>query len=678
MAQMIMDAFREFTGGVVTSGLSSRQAPITAAKGWNSYLTNVGMGSATPAKRPGFKTVNQTNGQIYAGGVKAQAEYRIAASGAFTRYHIYIGADGRIGYVASDPTGTGATTAIAAATFTGTFLPDFAQAKNLLFIVDDAARKKLRSTTLEGFGITRPASVPTLAAGAAGGMTGTFQIRVTYYNSNTGHESSASDSSASQALTAQKLSLTNIPVSADAQVTSRKIYIRNTANQTAFRLADTIANNVDTTLTVDVTTSSLTILAPNTTENDEPPSTAKFAAWFNSYMFVADDDNIYWSKKDYPESFDGEDYEPIGANDGQKITGLVGYEDVLLIFKSRSVYVLTGKSPVSWRIEPLFTDIGCVSHRSIVVAGGALWWWSEDGPVKWDGTGKPSKIAQLLLGGITINDTYRHKIQGALDINNQMVVWTYPESGETENTAMVPFNYRLDCFPSNKWDPMHVASLATVEDNTGKRWVYAGNYNGQIFRFADANNDGVIGGTTSGSWVQSGTSIATIVSTGFYTTGQGLAKRMVSVADANGQLVARREITSNTATDLTLASAITGLTDGATYYFYVGGPNFEWTTQLEDSDQPFRQKRYQYVFLKTDDNDATIGVDIYTDEDADTPQKYLTFTGTDGEKTTVSDRLAVATVGLEWQAVIRNREADKPMEIYEIAMKAELLSEKLG
>jgi hypothetical protein len=683
MAQMITDSYREFLGGVVTSGLPSRQDRSSSPKGWNSILTNLSPTSATPAKRPGLTTINTSNGRISANGVQGQWEYRITTQSypAFTTYHVTVDSAGEIGRIASEPGGAGTYTTIQSTVFTGGYTKPIggANAKNLLFLTQASVdQKKLRGTSLEEWGISRPGTATSVAAGAAGVMTGTFQVRVTFYNSNTGHESSASDTSASQTLSAQQLSLTNIPTSSDGQVTDRKIYIRNTATQTAFRLASTLSGNVSTSTTLNVDTSTLTTLGPNTTENDPPPATVHSAAWVNSFMFVADDQNLYWSKKNYPESFDAEDFEPIGANDGQKIVGLLGYGDVLLIFKNRSVYALTGLTPASWRIRPLFQDIGAVSGRSIKVVNGAIFWWSEKGPVMWDGTGPPRKVGELLLGDIDWNKAYPHLIDSEVDTTLELVMWSYPEGSQTRNTRMVAFNYRLQAFVTDKWDAMDVASLASVEHSDGERYVYFGNHNGQVFRFGDATNDGVPGGTDTGTFIAAGTSTTTITDAGFYTTGRGLEERYVSVVDSNRQLVARRRISSNTATVLTLASSVTGLTVGATYTYYIGGPNFEWATPLDDSGRPFEQKRYHHAYVKAERNDALVGVDIYTDADEDTPKRYLSFTGTDNEKSTISKRLTAACVGIEWQMVVTQREPDVEVTLYDIAMRSEPLTDKLG
>lgn len=679
MAQTIMDSFREFTGGVVTAGLAARQSRSTSPKGWNSVLTNIGYQSATPAKRPGCKTVNPT--QVSANAVNCQIEYLTYAAGVPTRYHIGILADGDIGYISSDPTaGTGAWTSINATAFATSDGKNVSHTigKNLLFLVDGTVAKKLRGTTLENFGIERPSTAAVAAAGAAGGMTGTYEVRFTFENGNTNHESSASDTSNAIALTAQKLSLTSVDVSTDAQVTKRNIYIRNTATQVAFRLAGSISDNTTTTAVLDVDETTLTVLAPNTTQNDPPPSGITSAEWWQSYMVVADQENIYWSQLNKPESFFVDDFEPVGGLDGQKITGLRAFGPVLLIFKERSVYTLSGRTPASFQLKPLFTDIGCLSQLSIVQAGGALYWWSHRGPVRWEGSGYPEPIAELHFGSVTWENSKSSLIQATNDETTSLVMWTYPQSGDTENTRMLAWDYKLNVFASNRWDPMNVASLVQMQDNNGKRWVYYGNYNGQFFRFNDANADGVPSGTVTGTFTAVGTSVNSITSTGFYTTGTALAKRIVTIEDANRQYVGRAEISSNTATVLTLATAITSLVVGGVYTFHVGGPNFEWATPLEDSQKSFQQKRYRTIHLKTGNGGGDIGVDIYTDNDADTPQAYQHFTDDDGEKTTISKRLVASTVGLEWQAMIHNRAANVPVTLYEVSMLSDVLTEKIG
>jgi hypothetical protein len=185
-------------------------------------------------------------------------------------------------------------------------------------------------------------------------------------------------------------------------------------------------------------------------------------------------------------------------------------------------------------------------------------------------------------------------------------------------------------------------------------------------------------GTVTGTFVAGASFTGSITGSGFYNTDSGLAKRVVTVEDANRQFIGRAQISANTGTTLTLLTNITGLTVGQTYTYHIGGPNFEWATPPEDSKQPFHQKRYRTVHIKTANEGGTVGVDIYTDNDADTAKRTLSFVDDDAEKSNIAKRLSVGAVALEWQAILTNRAANQPVTLYDVAMLSEPLTEKIG
>jgi hypothetical protein len=620
------------------------------------------------------------------GSVKAQVDYLYRVSdNTFLTYHIAIGSDGRIDRIEFNI----APANIATAVFTGSSLPSSALAKNLAFIVDNVAKKKLRQANLENFGIVRPSTPAVAAAGGGGIMTGTFEVRFTFYNANTGHESSASDSSNAIILSSQELSISSVDVSSDAQVTARKIYIRDNTTQTLFRYAGIISDNVTTTITLSVDETLLVILAPSTTENAPPPSTIKYIAYMNSYMFAADDNNLYWSKKDKPEAWDETATgEPVGSGDGQIITGILGFGEVLLVFKTRSTYILTGTSPLSWSLMPLFSDIGCVAHKSAVAASGSVWWWSHLGPVSWDGR-QITMLGKLLLDLNTY--TNPETIQAAVEEDLNLVLFTHPgtrNGGVGRNTEIVAFHAERGIVVSDKWDGMDTCSIAsiTTSPTSKRRQIFFGNYNGQLFCFNQAQSDGFVSGTQTGTFVAGSTSITTITGSGFYATGQGLIERYVSLIDSDGQLVARRYITTNSATVLTLDSAVITVS-GATYTYHIAAPNFEWHTVNEDSDKPFIKKKYQAGFIALDaslnpaGDDALIQVDTYTDKGTafNLPKRMDTATVTlEDAQDTFKNRYSVGAVGHSWSQIISSRAPEVIVTILEVQMKSELLNEKLG
>lgn len=114
------------------------------------------------------------------------------------------------------------------------------------------------------FQVLDPPAAPTVAVGAAGALTGAYTYRVTFRTPG-GLETCVGAASAVVNPAAQRVELTNIPVSTSTRVSSRRIY-RTKAGQVpastsgigpAYFLVATIANNVATTYSDNATDASL-------------------------------------------------------------------------------------------------------------------------------------------------------------------------------------------------------------------------------------------------------------------------------------------------------------------------------------------------------------------------------------------------------------------------------------
>ncbi|HYE78034.1 MAG TPA: hypothetical protein VEI97_08615 [bacterium] len=673
------DLLTSFAAGVITSGKANQLNKMASPRGLNAYLADAGPDGAVPATRRGLTTVNTT--QIANTPIHAQFPFRILSSGTYTRRHLLFGLDGRVGYIESDPGAAGTFTLITATGLTASSpRPDIVQANNLAFVVNGTNKQKVRATSWQNFGITAPATAPTLAAGAAGTPSGTYEARVTYYNGNTGHESSAGPTSSTVTVVSQIINFSNVPVSADSQVTARRIYLRNTGTLSNFYLAATINDNSTTTASFNAADSTLLTLGPDNNENDPPPTGVRTLAWHRARMFAADDTKIYWSKIGLPEAFDPVNFEYVNPNDGQKIIKLFSYGDLLLIFKERSLYGLFGVDPETWQVRLLSADIGATGVQAVAATDTTLFWWSEKGPIRWSGPGsKPELIGQALLRDqitpTALAFSEFDEVSVAVDPVQEHVLFAVAENGKTRNTMILPWSYRLNAWVSSKWDPLGgVASLCTVIDDQGRPWVYYGSYAGQVFRAWDTDTDGVPSGTTSGTFTAGGTSITTITSSGFFTTGSALVERMVSVVSSDGTLMGRRYITSNTATVLTLDSAITGLTSGATYTFYVGGPNFEWDTRQEDSGAPFTQKRYEFCYVQVAPSTDTITVWFFANTTSSSPRSH-SVTPSSSTQEVVTRRLRAAKTGATWQVRVMCRAPEAPQTLYQVGCRGITLSD---
>ena len=713
MGQIIRELLADWSGGVQNSAEPDAVPKNAYIRARNCALTSIGQNRAAVRKRRGITTLNST-AITGATAVIGIYEFRRRSGSSFTHHHLLVSDNGRLDKIDPD---TGVLTAISATAFTSSstqeYLPSFATANNLCFIVNGVDAKKYDGTTVYGIGITAPASAPTIAdAGDAGNHNGTYEGFVTYYNSATGQESSAGTTSGSAVVTNSSIDWTNIPVSADAQVDQRRLYLRNTGTQANFYLAGTVSNNTATTATTNVTDAALVDIGPDTDENDPPVSGVKFICFHKSRLFLADTENVYYSKLDMVESFDPEAYETPNPSDGQQITGLVSIFDLLIIFKTNSVYVLVGDDPDTWAIRPVDNTTGCSTFRSIVVTEGKLYWYSEQGPVVWSGGLEkpvllgPPLIAQTISPeNVSFEASDLAKVAGARDVIEDRILWSVPQTGQDRNTVILPFSHRILKWESDGWDPMDMCTLATIDGADGQPFVIGGNYAGQVFRFGEDDNDGIRAGTThTGTFVASGTSMSTItdLTATFDTTGAGLKERKVTIVDPTTEEevdfnLVRHRITSNTATAFTLNTAVSNLVDGTTYKYYIGGPAFDWESSWLHQDDPFSKKRYQFLYyhfraggslsnlkmhfyFSYDDNpDTSVLLTVSSDVDVELWDEVdwdeAIWAGGSDE---VQDRFRIGRTGTSMMVRMRHFIPDAELTILKLGVMSEMLSEKIG
>lgn len=611
MGELLSKQFDGWVEGANTT-LQADDLPTNAlAHARNTAISNYASGKAVVETRPGLTLCNATP-LTSSPQILGMYAYDTTSGTSTTRRLVAVGNDGSLWTSGSDRVFS----LVSATAFTaGTLYPSFAIAQNYLFMANGTDVKIYTGSALGTFGITRP-TVSTMAGaeGSSGSHSGTYELRVTYGISTTGSESSASDTaSATITVTNKAINWSNIPVSSNGLVDRRYLYVRNTSTQANFYRAGTITNNTDTTATTSVADSALVTLCPTTTANNAPPSGAKVLAYHRSRMFTTDGKDLYWSQLGQPMAFDTTlNKANVNPNDGQLIIALAPYNDVLVIFKERSTYLLVGDDPNSWVIRQLTPALGCTSFRSVCSAEDTLYWMSHEGPVSWSGSGIPTVIGKPLIFDTLKTEllSWQHAstAQAVHHARGDRIIWIFNQTRIDANgtTATVnggillPYNYRLKRWESDRWDPMRVGAAAVAVDANSVRQVYFGNYAGQIFYLSGAN-DGVPSGTVTGTFEASGSSLSTISdpTATFLATGGKLIERTVTLVDSTGRFVARRYITANTTTALTLDTAIT-VTNGADYTYYVGGIGVSIDLPTTDHDRPFLKKRYFYCYLLAD------------------------------------------------------------------------------
>jgi hypothetical protein len=675
-------------------------------RAWNNAFAIVA-GRAIPRKRDGVVCMNREPATTAAIIGQFPYRYRDEDSGEVTQYHLIVRNDGSLYWMNE----SGEETLLDEDIFTaGDYFPSFSTLNNLHFICNGEERTKLRGTTIENFGIEAPIITTTTAnGGVAGYLNGEYEIAFTYYNENTGHESSRSEILPINVVVVfRKIDILNIPQSPDPQVTHTRVYLRNINRQVNFYRVDEIADGT-TSATVDAPLGgdvNLVLIGPDLSENDPPPEGIKYLAAHKNRMFAADDGKLYWSKVGLPEAFDPDAYDFVHQDDGQKITGLAsipgGY---LIIFKEDGYYVLEGDTPNIWSISRLGPNVGCLSHRSIVLGSDGLYWWGDDGPVKLT-FGSLSSPELIGFNRISAYLTKRHvnrrearRICAAHDQTNQRILFAVPEAQLERNTKMMSWSARLNCWESDRWDPIDAASLTTVNDSNSEPFIMLGGYAGQVFKVGVGGNDGVVTGTTTGSFVALEATLSSITDAiaDFDTTGNALLERKVTIVDSNFLPVTksiRPRVLANTETELTLSGVISGLTPGAVYTYVVGGQDWQFDTAWRDLGQPFDKKRLEFVytFAMLFGHDAYL--DILRNQRGSTLQVerlatiegsaalWNTFDWNDGTLWNTMEityeRTRGAQTGTTFAARYRNPFANQPMQLLRTGFRAVHLDDKLG
>lgn len=709
MPQRVFDELKNWALGVNTSA-SADQLPAGASpRGRNSNIQQLGDDTAVIGKRRGITTFNATpvTGSPRLWGFQFKKNNG-------TKVNLLVSDTGRLDQLNTN----GTTSTLDATAFTaGDHPPVFAVANDLCFIVNDVDQKKFNGTTVQRFGIVRPAA-PSASAVAGGTMNaGDWDVAITHFNSNTGHESSLSDWTTVSVTGTQKI---NVSWSAptDPQVTHVRVYLRRqlsgkngylvvagatpAPDSTFFGFTpSTLSTALDVTL---AQYAAFITLAPTSVENEPPLAGLRGPCWHASRLFLFDSGNLYFSKvKDntpFPEAFDPNNKEPVNPDDGDVIIATKSYKGKLYIFKRFALYVLTGTDPNSWQVDLVAQNFGTASAQSIVEANGDLYWWTSSklGLAAFNGEGSPVALGQKYLAS-TVNATSLNHNQlrlvcGAVDEENSTVLMAVPEAGATRNTRIIPFNYQRRVFPAEWWNPLDVNSMWVVEEADNTWRVYLGGYAGQTFTWWTADNDGVPGGTAAGT-VESATSTTLVDSTAsFHTSGGKLVDRFVYVLTSDRASVQRRRITDNTGTQLTVTPPW-DVTPNNTYSYFVGAIDFQFDTPWILTPTEFLKKKFEFLFLKasTTAADASVDVDLFVSNNVTNPKRTVTISlvgsggvyddpssvydvTTFGGSTSSLNKKRMACTGFSWRARVRNTRNDEDVLLSTLAISGVVLGIK--
>jgi hypothetical protein len=713
---VLIDMLQSWEGGINTAAPADLIGDNVSPYGLNSAFQQLSGEVCAQGKRSGALFVNKDATAISGSpAILGQFQFRRRTGGTTTSlYHLLVNSNGTLDKKLTDNSIVAADAGSPTPFTSGYYLPDAAIMGNRITIVNGQDQMVFDGTDVYQSGIIAPAA-PTLTATGVGVMTGTYDVALTYYDSATGLESSRS-SSTTQVLAAQQLKVDWVAYAGQHPYTDTKVYIRKQTLQTDFFLAATIAAPVvTTTLNLsDTALNNLIILAPDVAENNPIPDNIVSVATHVSRIFACDLQKVYYSKLDQPEAFDPDNFFTTNSDDGKQLTAVHSAHEVLIVFKRDSMWALYGEDPSTWLVRLVSPDLGCLSPRSIVTVDGVTYWWSEQGPCAWNGSGAPITIGigrldptidpTFALNAAALDPTPGLSYVGpvaAADIVNQRVLFAVPTINNARNDLILPYSYQLNQWESSGWTLIDAASMAAIEDFSSIPQIYLGGYKGFLFQlsdttFSDGNNDtsGLNSLTRTHGTVLSATAttLTDVASAGTFNI--PLADRWVYIYDSSGVVQQRRRISTNTGTVLTLDSGQTFdpvPTLGNLYA--IGAINLEFDTSWRTFGAPFRKKRHEfgYFLMSSTASGGTVYIDLFTDYNTTNPVKTYTL-GTSGSGLVwdvgswdvdvwggaglLRARKRLAKVGFVYRFRVRQPTPDIDLTILKLSCRAETLTDK--
>lgn len=180
-----------------------------------------------------------------------------------------------------------------------------------------------------------------------------------------------------------------------------------------------------------------------------------------------------FSGDDTPRAID------INKNDGQKVTGLGFFQDVLIVFKENSIYQLYFNATNGFVVERISSSYGCVSHGSIASVENDCYFLTDKGVYVLGN--EPNYYASIRTNELSsrvktllqrINPTYWEQCRGYYTDDRYFL--TVPLDQNKENNAMVVYDRRF--YSWAYWDNIRAQDMLVFKDKDGVTHFYFTEY----------------------------------------------------------------------------------------------------------------------------------------------------------------------------------------------------------
>jgi hypothetical protein len=407
-------------------------------------------------------------------------------------------------------TGTSTFTTIASAqsVFTAGTRISASEYENHLFTGNGAAIPyKYNGTDWTRHGIYPPTATMTAATNSGGTLTGDYQYKLTFVNSNL-VESDVGPVTATFTAASEDIAITSIPVGVQSfGVSTRKLY-RTEAGGTTFKLLATLNDNTTSSYTDNISDSALGADAP--TDQGVPP-TYDSIAYLQDRLFVNDPGNknlVWYSELANPYVFKSTNFLRIGDKSGKNVEGIVAYNNGIVVstMDSMELIYMPDTTPGNWVKIVLRVPFGSKSRFALQPFQDRLIFPALQSG-KFVGVGSivgssiepdATFLTVLTAGGELISQKIEDQMFTVVDgqvknfssiaFKNRVYITLTYTSGGTKNDRVYVLNYNIDNlskvqkFSWVPWTGMNAVQF-TVYDN--KLYYVDANATGRVFRMLD-------------------------------------------------------------------------------------------------------------------------------------------------------------------------------------------------
>lgn len=387
---------------------------------------------------------------------------------------------------------SGVPTSVSGATMTTSLRTEFAMARDALY-VENGTDNLVKVTIVGGVptastytALTTPVNLAVTPAGTTGSTR--YSYRVSAFNANGETLACVSVAITNGNATLTTTDKNNLTWDAVTNATGYVIYGRKAAADNGIGETKLATVNTNAYSDTGVDTPSAILIPPE--GNNTGGQKGTMITYALSRLFVAGDSanpsRLYYSaggsQIDDFSTGNGGGWVDIAKNDGDSITAIYFFQNVILIWKHRSIWKFSFTSAGLPSLELITNEIGCESYRTVKIVNNAVWFLAK----------KDGRAAIYSLGNVqnyfnalrTTEQSLKISTGSHLDSANvtyldkacayffrNLYILCVAQGGSTTNSRCYVFDARFNAWVG-WWDNITANAFFTYTDSSGNEELY--------------------------------------------------------------------------------------------------------------------------------------------------------------------------------------------------------------